>query len=57
MSKLLNVSSSPHVRSSVSTQNLMYDVAIAMLPATIWGVMQFGYFPWWWLQRRCCPVS
>ena len=34
MSKLLNVSSSPHVRSSVSTQNLMYDVAIAMLPAT-----------------------
>ena len=20
----------------------MYDVAIAMLPATIWGVMQFG---------------
>ena len=43
MSKLLNVSSSPHVRSSVSTQNLMYDVAIAMLPATIWGVMQFGF--------------
>ena len=44
MSKLLNVSSSPHVRSSVSTQNLMYDVAIAMLPATIWGVMQFGFY-------------
>ena len=44
MSKLLNVSSSPHARSSVSTQNLMYDVAIAMLPATIWGVMQFGFY-------------
>ena len=42
MSKLLNVSSSPHVRCGVSTKNLMYDVAIAMLPATIWGVMQFG---------------
>lgn len=44
MSKLLNVSSSPHVRSSVSTKNIMYDVALAMLPATIWGVMQFGIY-------------
>ena len=42
MSKLLNVSSSPHVRSKVSTQNIMFDVAIAMVPALIWGVMQFG---------------
>ena len=44
MSKLLNVSSSPHVRNGVSTKNIMYDVAIAMLPATIWGVMQFGIY-------------
>lgn len=44
MSKLLHVSSSPHVRSSVATRNIMYDVAIAMLPATIWGVMQFGIY-------------
>lgn len=44
MSKLLNVSSSPHVRSNVSTRNIMYDVAIAMIPATIWGVMQFGIY-------------
>lgn len=44
MNKLLNVSSSPHVRTSVSTRNIMYDVAIAMLPATIWGVMQFGIY-------------
>ena len=42
MAKLLNVSSSPHVRTKVSTKNLMYDVAIAMVPALIWGVMQFG---------------
>ncbi len=42
MAKLLNVSSSPHVRSKVSTHNIMYDVAIAMVPALIWGVMQFG---------------
>ncbi len=44
MSSLFHVSSSPHVRSSVATKNIMYDVAIAMLPATIWGVMQFGIY-------------
>ena len=42
MSKLLNVSSSPHVRSNETTQSIMEDVAIAMLPATAFGVFQFG---------------
>ena len=42
MSKLLNVSSSPHVRSNETTQSIMVDVAIAMLPATAFGVFQFG---------------
>lgn len=42
MGKLLNVSSSPHARSSVLTQNLMGDVVIAMIPATVFGVYQFG---------------
>lgn len=42
MSKLLNVSSSPHVRSKETTQSIMMDVAIAMLPATAFGVFQFG---------------
>jgi len=42
MAKLLNVSSSPHVRSKDSTQGLMTDVCIAMLPATAYGVFQFG---------------
>lgn len=42
MNKLLNVSSSPHVRSKVTTQSIMYDVAIAMLPATAYGVYRFG---------------
>ena len=42
MNKLLNVSSSPHARSSVLTQNLMFDVAIAMIPASVYGVYQFG---------------
>ncbi len=44
MNKLLNVSSSPHVRSGVTTKNIMYDVAIAMIPATVRGVMQFGLY-------------
>ncbi len=42
MNKLLNVSSSPHARSNVLTQNLMFDVAIAMIPASVYGVYQFG---------------
>lgn len=42
MGKLLNVSSSPHARSSVLTQNLMGDVVIAMIPAAVFGVYQFG---------------
>ena len=42
MEKLLNVSSSPHVRNKITTQNLMFDVAIAMIPASIYGVWQFG---------------
>ncbi|PJJ28570.1 RnfABCDGE type electron transport complex subunit D [Lacrimispora celerecrescens] len=42
MSKLLNVSSSPHVRDQVTTQNIMLDVAIAMIPASAYGVYQFG---------------
>ena len=44
MNKLLNVSSSPHVRCSVDTQSLMLDVAIAMLPAAAFGVYNFGFY-------------
>lgn len=42
MSKLLNVSSSPHVRTQTTTTGIMYDVAIAMIPAAAYGVYQFG---------------
>lgn len=42
MSKLWNVSSSPHVRSNTTTRGIMYDVAIALIPATAYGVYQFG---------------
>ncbi len=42
MSNLLNISSSPHVRSETSTKSIMYDVIIALLPATIFGIYNFG---------------
>ena len=41
MNHLLNVSSSPHVRDQVTTSNIMLDVAIAMIPATAYGVYQY----------------
>ena len=42
MSKLLNVSASPHVRDNVSTKSIMRDVVIAMVPTSIFGVVNFG---------------
>lgn len=42
MSDLINVSSSPHVKSKVNTSNLMLMVVIALLPASIFGVINFG---------------
>ena len=40
--KKLVVSSSPHIRSSVTTRKIMLDVIIALLPAAIAGVVIFG---------------
>ena len=39
MNKKLNVSASPHVRSKDSTSSIMRDVVIAMIPATVVGVV------------------
>ncbi len=44
MNNLLHVSSSPHVRCADTTQNLMLDVVIAMLPAAAFGVYRFGLY-------------
>jgi electron transport complex protein RnfD len=38
----LTVSATPHIRSSVTTQSIMRDVLIALLPAAIMGVVFFG---------------
>ena len=42
MKKLLNVSSSPHVRSSLTTNKIMYQVILAMMPVTVLGVVNYG---------------
>lgn len=42
MRKLLNVSSSPHVRSNLTTQKIMFQVILAMMPVTILGVVNYG---------------
>lgn len=39
--KLLNVSSSPHVRDQSSTKSIMRDVVIALLPAALVGIYNF----------------
>ncbi len=39
---MLNASTSPHVRSGLSTATVMRDVAIAMMPALLFGVFVFG---------------
>ena len=44
MSKLLNVSTNPHAVSKDTTSNLMLDVILALIPATVWGIYQFGIY-------------
>lgn len=39
---MLNVSSSPHVRDNSSTRRIMLDVCIALMPACIFGIVNFG---------------
>lgn len=38
-----HVSSSPHIHSGVTTSEIMRDVAIALMPASVMGVYQFGF--------------
>ncbi|MCR5848351.1 MAG: RnfABCDGE type electron transport complex subunit D [Lachnospiraceae bacterium] len=43
MDKKLKVSSNPHVRDGMSTRSIMLAVVIALLPTTIFGIINFGY--------------
>lgn len=42
MSEKFNVSANPHVRSSLTTQKIMLLVIIALMPATVFGIVNFG---------------
>ncbi len=40
---MLNVSSNPHVRDNNTTSGIMLDVLIALIPASIFGIYNFGF--------------
>lgn len=40
---MLNVSSNPHVRDNTTTSGIMLDVLIALIPASMFGIFNFGY--------------
>ncbi len=42
MNENIHVSSSPHIRSKVTTRSIMFLVIIALLPATVFGIVNFG---------------
>ncbi|OOB77033.1 MAG: NADH:ubiquinone oxidoreductase [Epulopiscium sp. Nuni2H_MBin003] len=42
MSEKYNISTSPHIRSKATTNNIMLMVALALMPATVFGVFNFG---------------
>lgn len=43
MSDFYQVSASPHVRDSISTSKIMLYVVIALLPASVFGIYNFGF--------------
>ena len=42
MGEKFNISASPHIRSKVTTSNIMLMVLISLLPATAFGIFNFG---------------
>ncbi len=43
MSELRRISCSPHIHADTNSSNLMADVAIALIPAGVFGVWNFGW--------------
>lgn len=43
MDQMLHVSSNPHVRDKMSTSRIMQLVVIALLPASVFGIWNFGF--------------
>lgn len=44
MKERMEVSSNPHIRSKDSTDNIMLCVVVALMPATVFGVVNFGWY-------------
>ena len=42
MEQMYNVSSNPHIRDKMTTSRIMQLVVIALLPATFFGIWNFG---------------
>lgn len=42
MNDLYNVSAAPHARSPITSRNIMQDVVIALIPASLFGIFNFG---------------
>lgn len=42
MDQMLHVSSNPHVRDKMTTSKIMQLVVLALLPATLFGIYNFG---------------
>jgi len=42
MSGMFNVSAAPHTRSPITTKSIMQDVIIALIPAALFGIFNFG---------------
>ncbi len=40
----LKISASPHVRHSTTTSDIMFDVILALVPATVFGIYSFGWY-------------
>ncbi len=47
MPKLLSVSASPHIKAADTTQTVMLDVIIALVPSLMWGIHVFGLRALW----------
>ena len=56
MEKMLHISVSPHIHGNKTTQNVMLDVIIALLPAAIAGVILFGLSALW-VILTCVAVA
>ena len=42
MNDLYHVTAAPHARSPITTRNIMQDVCIALIPASLFGIYNFG---------------